>query len=543
MTDSRWNRLKAVFQGALAQPPEQRRAWLERACDGDMGLLQEAETLLQSLDSAGDFLEQPAQVDGFGIDTLPPGSRIGQYRIERDLGRGGMGIVYLAQDERLGRRVALKALPPELASNSELRERLRREARAAATISHPSVATVYALEETDDHLFIVSEYVDGETLRVSISRGPCDPPQVRAIAVQVARALCAAHEAGVVHRDLKPENVLLTAAGDVKVVDFGIAHVEGPEGTRLTRAGAMLGTPAYMAPEQLVGAAVDGRADIYAFGVVLNEMVTGLHPLAPAAVSPRPPFAAVIARCMQPDPNARYASARELLAVLERIRPDETRLHGGREEEPEGPAKAGLYEKGLQPAESGVSRTTPNVASGFSRTTPDVASGFSRTTPDVASALSRTHNPRTRTSPAAGSARWWWEFHQAIVALVYWLMVIPAWRARELLGAPWGRAFFVITLVAVIVAANLRLNLWFTSRFYPGELRWARRRVGRWIRAADWVFALSLITGGLVIGDEGSAVAVVLISVAIGTVVAFLVIERVTTRAAFRSSPTPGGSL
>ena len=498
MTHPRWDRLKAVFQGALAQPPEQRRAWLERACVGDMGLLQEVETLLQSLDSAGDFLEQPAQVDGFGIDTLPPGSRIGQYRVERDLGRGGMGVVYLAEDERLGRRVALKALPPELASNSELRERLRREARAAATISHPSVATVYALEEIDDHLFIVSEYVDGETLRVSISRGPFGRQQVRAIAVQIARALCAAHEAGVVHRDLKPENVLLTPAGDVKVVDFGIAHVEGPEGTRLTRAGAMLGTPAYMAPEQLVGAAVDGRSDIYAFGVVLNEMVAGRHPLASGAVSPPPPFAAIIARCMQPDPDARYASARQLLAVIENIRPDEAALHEERAEEGEGP--------------------------------PPVESGFSRT-----------HNPATRTS--TGSPRWWWEFHQAIVALVYWLMIIPAWRARELLGAPWGRAFFVITLVAVIVAANLRLNLWFTSRFYPGELRWARRRVGRWIRAADWVFALSLITGGLVIGDEGSPVAVLLISVAIGTVVAFLVIERVTTRAAFRSSPTPGGSL
>ena len=144
------------------------------------------------------------------------------------------------------------------------------------------------------------------------------PDKAHDIAVQIARALCAAHEKGVIHRDLKPENVVLTATGDVKVVDFGIAHVEGPEATRLTRAGAMLGTPAYMAPEQLLGAPVDGRSDVYAFGVLLNEMVTGRHPLnAATSLSPPPAFATVIARCIQPDPAARYASARELLNALE----------------------------------------------------------------------------------------------------------------------------------------------------------------------------------------------------------------------------------
>jgi hypothetical protein len=138
-----------------------------------------------------------------------------------------------------------------------------------------------------------------------------------------------------------------------------------------------------------------------------------------------------------------------------------------------------------------------------------------------------------------GSPRWWWEFHQAAAALVYWLMVIPAWRARELFEPPLGRAFFIVTLVSVIVAANLRLNLWFTSRFYPSELRWARRRVSRWVRAADWVFVLTLGAGGLVIGEERSPIAILFISVAIGTALAFLFIERVTTRAAFRGAATP----
>jgi serine/threonine protein kinase len=532
MSDERWDRLKAVFQGALAQPPEQRRAWLERACGDDKGLLQEADTLLQSLDSVGDFLEHPPDVDIGDSETFPPGTTIGPYRIERDIGRGGMGVVYLAEDVRLERRVALKALPPEVAANPELRQRLRREARAAATIAHPAVATVYALEEIDEQLFIASEYVDGETLRSSIARGPMQPARLHGIAIQIGRALCAAHEAGVVHRDLKPENVLLTAAGDVKVVDFGIAYVEGREGTKLTRAGAMLGTPAYMAPEQLLGTPVDGRADIYAFGVLLNELATGHHPLAAVTPPPTPPmFAAIIARCMQPDPSARYASGRDLLAALEATRPGPADGVEGPASAGQGPAEAGLHDT----TDSGDEDRPRHVESGFSRT--NAESGFSGTT--VESGFSRTE---AGFPPTSGSARWWWEFHQAAAASVYWLMVIPAWRARELLGPPWGRTFFIVTLVSVIVAANLRLNLWFTSRFYPGELRWARRRVGRWIRAADWVFAITLTTGGLAIGDEGSAIAVLLISVAIGSVVAFLVIERVTTRAAFRTMTTPGSS-
>jgi hypothetical protein len=483
MSDARWERLKGIFHGALAQPPEQRRAWLERACGGDVALLQEAETLLQSLDSAGDFLERPAQIDPGAADVLPPGTEIGAYRITRDIGRGGMGIVYLAEDTRLGRRVALKALPPDLAANPELRQRLRREARAAATIAHPAIATVYALEEIGEHLFIVSEYVEGETLRAALARGPLPPPRALGIALQITRALCAAHDAGVVHRDLKPENILLTPAGDVKVVDFGIAHLEGSEATRLTRAGAMLGTPAYMAPEQLLGNEIDGRADLYAFGVLLSEIVTGRHPLTGEAATPPPPFAAIVARCLHAEPAARYASARELLAALES-------LTGG---------PAGTFAPDAGPADA-----TPRVE-----------------------------------RASAGSPRWWWEFHQAATAAIYWLTVVAAWRGRDELGPPWGRAFFIAVLVSVVVAANLRLNLWFTSRFYPSELRWARRRVGRWIRGADWAFALTLAAGGLAIGEEQSPVAALLIAIAIGAIVAFLVIERVTTRAAFRGTPTP----
>ena len=471
MTPAQWNRLKDVFQGALDRPPHARHAWLIERCADDASLLREAEALLQTHETAGDFLEESVHVDPSDLDTLLPGTQVGAYKVLEEIGRGGMGVVYLAEDVRLGRRVALKSLPASVAMHPELRERLRREARAAATISHPSVAVVYALEEMDDHLFIASEYVRGETLRSEISRGPMPPERVRAIAAEIAGALGAAHDAGVIHRDLKPENVLIKPDGGVKVVDFGIAQIEGPEATRLTRVGARLGTPAYMAPEQLLGATVDRRADIYAWGVVISEMLTGRHPLrgdgaAEAnAVVVTGPFATIIGRCLQADPAARYASARDLLVALGSV-------------------------------------------------------GWGQP-------LGSHPNP---------PSRFWWEFHQGVTALVYWLMTIPAWYARGHIGGWRGRAFFIALLATVVVAANSRLHLWFTSRFYPAELDWVHRRSSRWIRIADWVFAATLAVGGVLIGDERSPLTMVLPSVAVGAVVAFLLIEPVTTRDAFKRS-------
>jgi predicted Ser/Thr protein kinase len=470
VTPEQFARLKIVFQEALEQPSEVRRAWLREECGGNTALLREAESLLATYETAGDFLEQPAQVDPSDLDALPPGARVGSYEILEEIGRGGMGIVYLAQDERLGRRVALKSLPGGVAMQPELRERLRREARAAATISHPAVAVVYALEEVGEQIFIASEYVQGETLRSLIAQGPLPQERARSIATDIAGALAAAHSAGVIHRDLKPENVLIKSDGSVKVVDFGIAHVEGADASRLTRTGFALGTPAYMAPEQLLGAAVDPRADVYAWGVVLSEMLQGHHPLDRVTTDapPRPitgAWTTIINRCLQPDPNAR-PNARDLVEAL-----------------------------GSDP-------------------------------------ITKVH---TGPSPERHPTRWWWEFHQGIAALIYWVMVIPAWYARGHIGGVWGRAFFITMLAAVIVAANLRLHLWFTSRFYESELTWVHDRSGRWIRAADWVFAAALIAGGVLI-SERSALSIVLPSVAIGAVVAFLLIEPVTTRAAFGSS-------
>jgi len=480
MNQAQWDRLKDVFQQALDQPASGRREWLRANCGDDPSIVREAEALLETHETAGDFLEQPAQIDPTDLDTLPPGSRIGTYVIVEELGRGGMGVVYLAEDQRLGRRVALKSLPASVANSPELRQRLRREARAAATISHPGVAVVYALEEFDDHLFIASEYVVGETLRQAIARGPIAPDRVRAMGVEMAAALAAAHAAGVIHRDLKPDNVLVKSDGSIKIVDFGIAHVEGPDATRLTRAGAMLGTPAYMAPEQLLGVPIDARADIYAVGIVLSEMLTGHHPLRrDAARTPPSPSTAVldaiIARCVHADPASRFANARELLVALG----GDTRQIGERDRQ---------------------AVSEPSVPS---------------------------------------SHRFWWEFHQGMAALVYSMTAVPGWYARGLIGGVAGRTFFIALLASIVVSATARLHLWFTSRFYPSELAWVHRRSGVWIRIADWAFAVTLAAGGILIRDEHSPLTMVLPSIAIGAVVAFLLIEPVTARDAFKRSGLP----
>jgi hypothetical protein len=508
LTPERFAQLKTLFQDALDRPAETRRDWLAAACGPDAELFRDVDALLGAHDTAGDFLEQPVQVDPEDVETLLPGTRLGDnYEIQGVLGRGGMGIVYLADDVRLGRRVALKSLPASVAASEELRERLRREARAAATVSHRAVATVYALEEIDGHLYIASEYVPGHTLSSEIANGPIPLERARTIASDVAMALVAAHDAGVIHRDLKPDNVLLPNDG-VKVVDFGIAHIEGPESTRLTKAGAMLGTPAYMAPEQLLGGPIDRRADIYAFGVMLSEMLTGRHPLhGPSSAAPTV-FATVIARCMQTDPTARFASARELVTALEDAgRQDSGRLKAAPTSEQAGPAS----EQAADAAASGVT-------------------GLSWGPPSLGA--------EAGSAKAAGgpnsSSRWWWEFHQAAAATFYAAVIYPAWLARQALGGQLGRAFFILTLAAAIVAVTLRLHLWFTSRSYPDQLKWARRRHARWLLVADWAFVLGVAAMGLLIGD--SALGIALVAVAIGVAAAFLVIEPATTRAAFRNS-------
>ena len=261
------------------------------------------------------------------------GRRLGPYRVDAELGRGGMGVVYRAHDARLGRPVALKLLPPGAAADAASRERLLREARTVAALDHPHLAAVYDVGEADDgRLFVAMAFYDGETLEARLARGPLPPDEAAEIAAQVAAGLGAAHRAGVVHRDVKPANVMLVAGGapSVRVLDFGIARTEDPG---LTAPDQSVGTALYMSPEQLRGGPVDARADVWGLGVVLYEMLAGHRPFGGAYAAAigyavlhedPPPLAgelpdrlpAVVSRCLAKDPADRYGSMEALAEAL-----------------------------------------------------------------------------------------------------------------------------------------------------------------------------------------------------------------------------------
>ncbi|MBL9023552.1 MAG: serine/threonine protein kinase [Myxococcales bacterium] len=267
--------------------------------------------------------------------SLPAGTRVGGFVVKDMLGAGGMGVVYRARDERLGRDVALKLLPPHLAADPMRRARFFREARMAASVLCPNVAAVYELGESEPP-FIAMELVVGETLRARIVRGFVGTSEVHRIARAVAAGLAAAHARGVVHRDLKPENVMIAADGTPKIVDFGLARDAASQpaelGTTahptLTRSGLIMGTPRYMAPEQAAGGEVDARVDVYAFGLLVVDLLSGvgLDPAIPAfrradaardlALGVVPELAPVVERCLAFDPQGRYEDARALLAAL-----------------------------------------------------------------------------------------------------------------------------------------------------------------------------------------------------------------------------------
>ncbi len=253
----------------------------------------------------------------------------GRYRLERALGHGAMSTVDLAVDTELDREVALKRLAEHLARDDELRARFQREARFASRIAHPNVVRIYDVgEEEDGRPFIAMEYVDGETLAELVARrGALPPGEAAALAAQACRALAAAHEAGLVHRDVKPQNLLLRDDGVLKLGDFGVAF--GLEGTRLTLAGTVLGTAAYLAPEQARGEEVTAAADIYGVGAVLYELLTARPPRAPATLAEltQPAtitvpagipaaLAEIVLQCLSPEPADRPASAAALAAAL-----------------------------------------------------------------------------------------------------------------------------------------------------------------------------------------------------------------------------------
>ena len=333
----RWKAVEALFAEVVHLPATERADRLDAQAVGP-AVRADVERLLAAHDRADGFLDEldaskAAALLGTDGDADEE-KRVGPYRVVRSLGRGGMGVVYLAHDPRLDRRVALKLLPPHVSGHEAARRRLIDEAKAASALDHPNIATVYDIGETETgRLFIAMAYYEGETLRERLERGPLAIAEARDIAEQIAEGLAAAHRRGIVHRDIKPGNVIITPDGVAKVVDFGVARGTGAD---LTREGSTLGTVAYMSPEQTRGSDVDHRADLWSLGVVTYEMLTGERPFDAAteeAVVVRirtdtplpveqlrpevpPPLARVVERCLAKDPDTRFPSAEEVTAAL-----------------------------------------------------------------------------------------------------------------------------------------------------------------------------------------------------------------------------------
>ena len=315
MSSDRWRQVEDLCHAALAFRAEERRPFLVQACDGDEALLREVESLIAQESSATAFMSVPAAAlaGSAGLDqprAALVGARFGSYTIRSLLGAGGMGEVYRAHDDTLGREVAIKLLSPAFTAEPERRARFEREARMLATLNHPHIGAIYGVEETDGVRGLVLELVEGATLgeriassaRTAGSNAPGLPmAEALAIARQVADALEAAHEKGIVHRDLKPANIKITPDGVVKVLDFGLAKVANPDSSSSdlsrSRAGAIFGTAAYMSPEQARGHNVDKRTDIWAFGCVLFEMLTGRVAFAGETASD------TIAKILERDPD------------------------------------------------------------------------------------------------------------------------------------------------------------------------------------------------------------------------------------------------
>jgi eukaryotic-like serine/threonine-protein kinase len=350
----RLNQVDEIFQAALDLPSEQRSAYLNQACGGDADLRREVESLLSSHDRSADFMERPAiELDAAVIaDELTDanaGESIGHYQVIELIGSGGMGNVYLAADERTGRKVALKLLPNELSKDQNRVQRFQQEARAVLALNHPNIVTIYEIGEVDGRHFIASEWIQGETLRQRMTTKSISLSESLDIVIQVGGALAAAHQQGIVHRDIKPENIMLRPDGYVKVLDFGIAKLtqietassEAPTALKVeTAPGMVIGTVNYMSPEQARGLPVDQRTDIWSLGVVIYEMIAGCVPFAGetsgdaivAILEKQPPPLArftreapealeeIVSTALAKNRDERYQTATQMIAALRRLK-------------------------------------------------------------------------------------------------------------------------------------------------------------------------------------------------------------------------------
>ena len=334
MDPERWQNCIDIFKAIVERPPGERSALLDQTCEGDDALRRKVELLLRYHEETGDFIETPAfevspELLLDNADALI-GENLGHYRIESVLGVGGMGVVYLAQDEKLGRKVGLKLLPQSLVADETQLERLKREARTASALNHPNIVTIHEIGEVDGTHYIATEFIEGMTLRERLAQEPIAPNEAVEIAQQIVSALSVAHGAGIVHCDIKPENIMLRPDGYVKVLDFGIAKFTQQE----NKPAGVEGTKRYMSPEQARGEELDARSDIWSLGVTLREMLvgsarsggtgavpsqlSGRHGGRPSTILPAA-LERVISRALSEKREARYASAAELRADLQRV--------------------------------------------------------------------------------------------------------------------------------------------------------------------------------------------------------------------------------
>jgi hypothetical protein len=498
-------RISDVFIRVLQADPARRPALIRELCGSDDRLTRDITELVEAAEKAPGTGDLMRQVLADEPAPLAPGTRVRGYAIDRLIATGGMGMVYLARDTALNMQVAIKALKPSIAANADHRRRLTHEAQLLAQLAgHPNIAIVHALIDEGDELYIVEECLPGPTLRERLAQGPMTASEAIEVGVAVLRALGAAHRQKIVHRDLKPENVMRTSTGGWKVLDFGIAKLDAPDPrTTLhgTQADQRVGTPLYMSPEQLRGGALDGRSDLFAFGILLYELLTGRHPFArvrdtgalatwtallhedpvpfePAELHRLPPgLPEVIARCLEKEPERRWSSAGDVEAALLAI------------------------QSGVLPA--------AHVARG-------------------------------------SQAVFWWQFHEAVAAVVYWLALVPMWHVRPWIGRtewPLGpvtlaleaRPLFLLLIATVAVLSVLRFSFVFVSRNKPAQVHEHHARAARWVKAGDVLFAAALVVAGVTISAEHAGWALLLISLGLGSFVVAWFIEPLTERDALEA--------